>query len=290
VHAGAGGEPADFLGATGKEMELFVSGAATNLPRSRWLTVHAAAVFAFLYLPIVVLILYSFNGEGVGGFPPHHLTLKWYRILFEDSHIWDSVLNSLEVALAAMFISLALGVPAALALDRAQFPGKALFRRLVLLPLILPGIITGLSLLMLFNLASVRLSLLTITLGHGTALISVVATAVFAGLQKLDRAQEEASLDLGANYWQTFWRVTVPNLKLPIIGAALLIFTLSMDEIAVSFFLIGRENTLPLEIWGRLRQGITPEINAVSTIIFVFSLVTIVVWYRLRVRGEGGAG
>ena len=120
-------------------------------------------------------------------------------------------------------------------------------------------------------------------------LISVATTEVFAGLQKLDRAQEEASLDLGANYWQTFWRITVPNLKLPIIGAALLIFTLSMDEIAVSFFLIGRDNTLPLEIWGRLRRGITPEINAVSTIIFVFSLVTIVVWYRLRVRAEGNA-
>ena len=93
----------------------------------------------------------------------------------------------------------------------------------------------------------------------------MATTEVFAGLQKLDRAQEEASLDLGANYWQTFWRITVPNLKLPIIGAALLIFTLSMDEIAVSFFLIGRDNTLPLEIWGRLRRGITPEINAVST-------------------------
>jgi spermidine/putrescine transport system permease protein len=271
-------------------MELLVSGAAANLPRSRWLTVHAAAVFAFLYLPIAVLIAYSLNDEGVGGFPPHHLTLKWYRILFEDGPIWDSVWNSLQVAVVAMFISLALGVPAALALDRAQFPGKALFRRLVLLPLILPGIITGLSLLMLFNLASIKLSLLTIVLGHGTALISVATTEVFAGLQKLDRAQEEASLDLGANYWQTFWRVTVPNLKLPIIGAALLIFTLSMDEIAVSFFLIGRENTLPLEIWGRLRQGITPEINAVSTIIFVFSLLTIVVWYRLRMRGEVGAG
>jgi spermidine/putrescine transport system permease protein len=131
------------------------------------------------------------------------------------------------------------------------------------------------------------LSLLTIILGHGTALISVAATEVFAGLQKLDRAQEEASLDLGANYWQTFWRVTMPNLKLPIIGAALLIFTLSMDEIAVSFFLIGRDNTLPLEIWGRLRRGITPEINAISTIIFFFSLAAIVTWYRLRVRAEG---
>lgn len=267
-------------------MELLVTGSS---PRPRALQIHAAAVFAFLYLPIAVLILYSFNGQGVGGFPPRHLTLDWYRVLFSDAAIWDSVLNSLEVAFAAMTISLAFGIPAALALDRAQFPGKAAFRRLVLLPLILPGIITGLSLLMLFNLAAVKLSLLTITLGHGTALISVATTEVFAGLQKLDRAQEEASLDLGANYWQTFWRVTVPNLKLSIIGAALLIFTLSMDEIAVSFFLIGRDNTLPLEIWGRLRRGITPEINAVSTIIFVFSLVTIVFWYRLRVRAEAGS-
>lgn len=257
-------------------------------PHSRWLRIHSFAVFAFLYLPIAVLILYSFNRQGVGGFPPHHLTFDWYRILFADDAIWESVLNSLQVALAAMAIALAFGIPAALALDRAQFPGKALFRRLVLLPLILPGIITGLSLLMLFNLAGKRLSLLTIVLGHGTALISVATTEVFAGLQKLDRAQEEASLDLGATYWQTFWRVTIPNLKLSIIGAALLIFTLSMDEIAVSFFLIGRENTLPLEIWARLRRGITPEINAISTIIFAFSLIAIVIWYRLRARAEGG--
>jgi spermidine/putrescine transport system permease protein len=262
---------------------------SADRPRSRWLPIHAVAVFAFLYHPIAVLILYSFNRQGVGGFPPHHLTFDWYRILFADDAIWDSVLNSVEVAFAAMAIALVFGIPAALALDRAQFPGKTLFRRLVLLPLILPGIITGLSLLMLFNLAGTRLSLLTIVLGHGTALISVATTEVFAGLQKLDRAQEEASLDLGATYWQTFWRVTIPNLKLSIIGAALLIFTLSMDEIAVSFFLIGRENTLPLEIWARLRRGITPEINAISTIIFAFSLLAIVIWYRLRVRAEGGA-
>src|SRR5882757_161962 len=258
-----------------------------TVPTSRWLPWHATAVFGFLYLPIVTLIVYSFNGSGVGGFPPHDLTLNWYRMLAADEAIWTSVLNSLLVALAAMAISLGFGIPAALALDRANFPGKALFRRLVLLPLILPGIITGLSLLMLFREADVKLSLLTIVLGHGTALISAATTEVFAGLQKLDRAQEEASLDLGANYWQTFWRVTLPNLRLSIIGAALLIFTLSMDEIAVSFFLIGRDNTLPLEIWGRLRRGITPEINAVSTLIFAVSVGLIVIWYRVRTRGLG---
>jgi len=182
---------------------------------------------------------------------------------------------------------LILGLLAALALDRASFPGKSLFRRLVQLPLILPGIITGLSLLMFVVFARMQLSLLTVFLGHGTALISVATTEVFAGLEKLDRAQEEASLDLGATPWQTFWHITLPNLKLSLIAAGLLIFTLSMDEIAVTFFLLGRDNTLPLEIWARLRRGITPEINAISTLIFVVSVVLIVIWYRIRMRSIG---
>jgi len=257
--------------------------------RSLFLTAYAVLVFGFIYLPIVVLILYSFNRDGVGGFPPRHFTLDWYHQLFADSAIWDAIVNSLIVAAASVALSLTLGLLAALALDRASFPGKALFRRLVLLPLILPGIITGLSLLMFAVFAGMQLSLLTVLLGHGTALISVATTELFAGLQKLDRAQEEASLDLGATPWQTFWRITLPNLKLSLIASGLLIFTLSMDEIAVTFFLIGRDNTLPLEIWGRLRRGITPEINAISSLIFAVSVLLIVVWYRLRARGVSSA-
>jgi spermidine/putrescine transport system permease protein len=255
--------------------------------RSPLLTIYALVVFAFLYLPIVVLILYSFNREGVGGFPPKQLTLAWYRLLFNDSAMWESVLNSLLVAISAVFLSLTLGLLAALALDRATFPGKSVFRRLVLLPLILPGIITGLSLLMFAVFSGLQLSLATVFLGHGTALISVSTTELFAGLQKIDRAQEEASLDLGATPWQTFWRVTLPNLKLSLIAAGLLIFTLSMDEIAVTFFLIGRDNTLPLEIWARLRRGITPEINAISTLIFAASVILILIWYQIRTRTTG---
>ena len=255
--------------------------------RSPLLALYAMIVFAFIYLPILVLILYSFNRDGVGGFPPRYLTLDWYRQLFADSAIWDSVLNSLLVASGAVALSLTLGLLAALALDRADFPGKALFRRLVLLPLILPGIITGLSLEMLAVSASVNLSLFTVLLGHGTALISVATTELFAGLQKIDRSQEEASLDLGATPWQTFWRITLPNLKLSLVAAGLLVFTLSMDEIAVTFFLTGRDNTLPLEIWGRLRRGITPEINAISSLIFIVSVILIVVWHRIRTRGIG---
>jgi len=255
--------------------------------RAPLLTAYAILVYAFLYLPIVVLVVYSFNGSGIGGFPPSSWTFEWYRQLFADAALWDSVLNSLKVAGIAVAISLGLGLPAALALDRTNFPGKAVFRRFVLLPLILPGIITGLSLLMLFVGVGMKLSLVTITLGHGTALISVATTEIFAGLQKLERAQEEASLDLGANHWRTFWHVTLPNLRLSLIAAGLLIFTLSLDEIAVSFFLIGRDNTLPLEIWSRLRRGITPEINAISTLILLFSISTILIWYRLRTRSTG---
>jgi spermidine/putrescine transport system permease protein len=263
-----------------------MSAGNTISSRSRWLDAYATLVYAFLYLPIVVLAVYSFNAGGVGGFPPRNLTFAWYRILFQDDAIWSTVLNSFIVAIVAVSISVVLGLMAALALDRSNFPGKALFRRVVLLPLILPGIITGLSLLMLFVAAGMKLSLLTITLGHGTALISVATTEIFAGLQKFDRAQEEASLDLGANHLTTFWRITLPNLRVSLIAAALLIFTLSLDEIAVSFFLIGRNNTLPLEIWSRLRRGITPEINAISTVILLFSIVLILVWYRLRTRNE----
>lgn len=262
------------------------AGASTG--RAPLLAAYAWLVYAFLYLPIIVLVVYSFSGSGVGGFPPASWTFEWYRQLFADGALWDSVVNSLLVAAFAVAIALGLGLPAALALDRADFPGKPLFRRLVLLPLILPGIITGLSLLMLFVAATKKLSLVTVTLGHGTALISVATTEIFAGLQKLERAQEEASLDLGASPWATFWRITLPNLRVSLLAAGLLIFTLSLDEIAVSFFLIGRDNTLPLEIWSRLRRGITPEINAISTLMLLFSILTILIWYRLRTRSQAG--
>src|ERR1700728_105615 len=262
---------------------------ATHSSRAPFLSAYALFVYLFLYFPIIVLVVYSFNGSGVGGFPPANWTFDWYRQLFSDGALWDAVLNSVIVAAVAVAIALGLGLPAALALDRTDFPGKALFRRFVLLPLILPGIITGLSLLMLFVAVGMKLSLVTITLGHGTALISVATTEIFAGLQKLERAQEEASLDLGANHWKTFWRVTLPNLRVSLIAAALLIFTLSLDEIAVSFFLIGRDNTLPLEIWSRLRRGITPEINAISTLMLLFSILTILIWYRLRTRSQRGS-
>jgi spermidine/putrescine transport system permease protein len=173
-----------------------------------------------------------------------------------------------------------IGVPAALALDRFNFPGKTVFRRFVLLPLALPGVITGISMMNMFKVFGVTLSLETVILGHATALVSVVATQVFARLQRLNRSYEEASSDLGAKPFQTFWYVTLPNIRSAVIGSALLSFTLSFDEIPVTFFLTGRDNTLPMYIWSTLRRGITPEINAVGTLIIIFSLGLIIlsVW------------
>ena len=170
-----------------------------------------------------------------------------------------------------------IGVPAAFALDRLNFPGKTLFRRLVLLPLVLPGIITGIAMLNLFKLMGFRLSLETVIIGHATALLSVVVTQVFARLQRLNRNLEEAAADLGARPWETFFYIVLPNIRSAIIGSALLSFTLSFDEIPVTFFLTGRDNTLPMYIWSAMRRGITPEINAVGTIIVAASLVLIAI-------------
>jgi spermidine/putrescine transport system permease protein len=250
---------------------------------------YAGAVYAFLYLPIVVLIVYSFNRDGVGGFPPQHWTLDWYRILFADSAMWSAVGNSAIVASSTVVLSMLIGFPAAYALDRYSFPGKAALRQLVLLPLIVPGVITGISLLLLAVNSGLHLSLMTVILGHATALVAVAATEILAGLAKLDRSLEEASADLGATQLQTLTRIVLPGLGTCLLGTALLIFTLSMDEIAVSFFLIGRENTLPLEIWSRLRRGATPEMNAIATLIFLFSVVTIFLSQWLMTREESNA-
>ena len=246
----------------------------------------ACGAYAFLYLPIVVLVVYSFNRDGVGGFPPRHWTFDWYRLLFRDDAMWSAVGNSAMVAVATVVLSMLIGLPAAYALDRYRFPGKAALQRLVLLPLIVPGVITGISLLLLMVSSGFHLSLFTVILGHATALTAVATTEILAGLAKLDRGLEEASADLGARRLQTLLHVILPGLRTSLIGTALLVFTLSMDEIAVTFFLIGRENTLPLEIWSRLRRGATPEMNAIATLIFLFSLITIVLSQWLTSRGE----
>ncbi|MEX2650028.1 MAG: ABC transporter permease [Alphaproteobacteria bacterium] len=269
------------------------AGAARRLgfhsPRfsARALGTAAACVVAFLYLPIVVLVIFSFNDNTVTTLPLRDFTWRWYEAAFTNQDLLRALGNSLYVATAATVICVAFGVPAAIALDRVDFPGKTVFRRAVLLPLVLPGLITGISMLNLFRVMGFNLSLETVILGHGTALVSVVVTQVFARLQRFNRRLEEASDDLGARPWQTFRFVTLPNIRTAIVGSSLLAFTLSFDEIPVTFFLTGRENTLPMYIYSTLRQGITPEINAIGTVIVVSSLVVIFASvYMLSDKGD----
>lgn len=235
----------------------------------------AGLILAFLYLPVIVLIVFSFNDNIVTTLPLRGFTLGWYEKMLANEEMIAAIRNSFYVAGAATLLTLLVGVPAAFALDRADFPGKTAFRRLVMLPLTLPGIITGISMLNLFRVLGFNLSLETVILGHGTALVAIVITQVYARLMRFDRRLEEASSDLGGRPWQTFLLVTLPNIRSAILGSALLAFTLSFDEIPVTFFLTGRDNTLPMYIYSTLRRGITPEINAIGTIIVVVSLALI---------------
>jgi spermidine/putrescine transport system permease protein len=247
--------------------------------------VFAALCFAFLYLPVVVLVVYSFNEAKVFTFPPRNLSFKWYTVLFNDRDMLQSILNSLTVASGVIPVTLLLGIPAAFALDRFEFRGKVAFERAILLPLMIPGLITGLAILLIIKRIGLSLSLFTVVVGHSIAWLPIVVTQVFARLRRFDRRLEEASMDLGANRWQTFWRVTLPNIRTAIIGSALLVFTLSFDEIAITFFLTGADNTLPMHIWSMLREGISPEIAAIATITVSASVVMMLIGLRL-LRGS----
>jgi len=244
--------------------------------RAAWI-LGIAAILAFLYLPILVLVIYSFNASRSLSWPMTGLTFDWYRKLAENGQLIEALWNSLYVAACATMLTLVIGVPAAIALERIDFPGKGLFRKLMLLPIALPGIITGISMLTMFRLFGFTLSLETVILGHATALLAVIVTQVYARLQRVPRSYAEASADLGASGLQTFFLVTLPNIRSAVIGAGLLSFTLSFDEIPVTFFLTGRDNTLPMYIWSTMRRGITPEINAVGALIVGASAIIIVV-------------
>jgi spermidine/putrescine transport system permease protein len=267
---------------------------ASPLPRfptdhlTRLLWAAGSGVFLFIYLPLLVVILYAFHDAKIVAWPLEFGTLEWFRVLAHDRGIIDAAIASVKLALMAVVLALGVGVPGAFVLDRFSFPGKVVFERLVLLPLILPGIITGVAMLTFFSFLGISLSSgfpiipgWPVVLGHGAALTSIVVTQVYARLRRFERAQEEASQDLYANEWQTFRHVTLPSIRSAVLGAALLVFTLSLDEIAVTFFLIGRQNTLPLQIWGLLRRGITPEVNAAATVVFLVSVIVIVVSARL---------
>lgn len=245
------------------------------------LHVAVALVFLFIYVPMLMLVVFSFNDSRFLVFPIKEFSLRWYGVLLANNELQRSIWNSILVAVAVVPCTLVIGIPLAIILERHRIFASALLERLTLIPLIVPGLITGLGILLLVKRFDIPLSLWTVILGHTVGWLPVVVTQVQSRLRRLDRRLEEASLDLGATPWQTFWRVTFPGIRNAVLGSSLLVMTLSLNEVAITFFLTGRDNTLPMHIWSMLRQGITPEINAIATITIALSVVAVVAALRM---------
>ena len=251
--------------------------------------ITASGIFGyfFLYAPILILIIFSFNSSRFvsswEGF-----SFRWYGELFRDAAMGVALKNSLIVAVASTVISTVFGTMVSLAMERRRFPGKLAFDALLYLPIIIPDIAMAVMLLLFFVLSKFGLSLMTIIISHVAFNVSFVAVVVRARLVGFDRSLEEAAQDLGANELQTFWRVTLPLLMPGILGGALLAFTLSLDDFVITFFTAGvGSTTLPLRIYSMVKLGITPEINAISTLLLLASMSLLVLSVFMQRKGGG---
>ena len=248
----------------------------------RLLTWLAVGMFLFLYLPIFILIIFSFNESKVVGVWSG-FSLRWYGVLFQDEAIAKALWVSLWVAGWSTLFSTILGTLAALSLERFHFRGKTTFDGVLYLPVIIPDIVMALSTLLFFVMFAIPLSRYTILIAHIAFNISFVAIVVRARLAGMDARLEEAAADLGADEWTTFWRVTLPLLMPAIVAAALLAFTLSLDDFVITFFVAGPgSTTLPVRVYSMIKFGVTPEVNAVSTLMFVGSTLLVVISLALQ--------
>jgi putative spermidine/putrescine transport system permease protein len=245
---------------------------------------------AFIYIPLIVIFIYAFNASNILEWPPPGLTLDWFPKAIESPSVHTALLTSLKAGLAATAIAIVLGTLASLAVARYRFFGRETISFLVILPIALPGIVTGVAISNTFTeVLGVPLSLLTVIVGHATFCIVVVYNNVVARLRRVSTSYEEASADLGAHTWQTFRFVTLPSLKTALAAGGLLAFALSFDEIIVTTFTIGAgEETLPIWIFSRLfRPNELPIVNAVAVLVVLISIVPVYLAHRLT-REEGG--
>ena len=243
--------------------------------------------YVFLYVPILILIVFSFNASRFvtswSGF-----SLRWYGELFQNEAMLLAMRNSLIVAVVSTLISTVFGTMVALAMERHRFFGKFAFDALLYLPIIIPDIAMAVMLLLFFVMSKITLGLTTIIISHIAFNISFVAVVVRARLVGFDRSLEDAAQDLGANEIQTFRHVTLPLLMPAILGGALLAFTLSLDDFVITFFTAGvGSTTLPLRIYSMVKLGITPEINAVSTLMLLASMTLLMLSLLLQRKGGG---
>lgn len=248
------------------------------------LTWLAVGMFVFLYLPIFILIVYSFNENKVVGVWSG-FSLRWYGELFHDEALAKALWISLWVAFWSTLFSTVLGTLAALSLERFRYRGRTTFDGVLYLPVIIPDIVMALSTLLFFVMFAIPLSRYTILIAHIAFNISFVAIVVRARLAGMDARLEEAAADLGANEWITFRRITLPLLMPGIVAAGLLAFTLSLDDFVITFFVAGPgSTTLPVRVYSMIKFGVTPEVNAVSTLMLVGS--TLLVIFSLLLQRE----
>lgn len=256
--------------------------------RRLWLRLWLALTFVFLYAPIVILVVFSFN-DSRRNIVWRGFTTEYYGRALANDSLREAFLNSLIVAGVSTAISTVLGTMLAIALWRFRFPGRPLLEGANALPIVIPEICMGVALLVFFSRIGLfgslgwPLGLLPVIIGHVTFSFPFVAVVVRARLAGFDRSLEEASLDLGASEWQTFWRVLVPYLAPGLIAGALLATTLSLDDFVITFFTSGPETlTFPVKIYSMVRFGATPEVNAASTVLIAITLVMTVVAMRLQ--------
>ena len=250
------------------------------------LIVYVFVFFAFIYLPIALIVIYSFNADPVNMMRWSGFTVDWYRQIFGFKNVSSeaalyiestdqliaAVRTSLIVAASTTTIATVLGTAAALAVFRYSFFGKRFYRVLLFVPMLMPDIVLGIALLIFFVGVGISLGVGTIIIGQCTFLISYVFIVVSARLAGMDRTLENASADLGANEWTTFRRVTLPQVMPGVVGGALLAFIISMDDLVITYFISGTSTqTLPIFIFGMLRRGIKPEVNAIATMMLLFS-------------------
>lgn len=251
------------------------------------LTAAAMAVLAFLLFPVAIVILYAFSDSSVQIWPIAKFSLTAFAKAWENREIRHAFVLSLQVAALATLLAAPLGALLAFALHRFRFPGRGALSVAAVLPIALPGIITGIALNSYFGFAGMRLSFLTIVIAHATFCIVIVYNSVLARLQRLPRSLTEASMDLGADGFATFWRITLPMIGSALGAGALLAFALSFDEVIVTTFTAGVQTTLPLWILGAIRLG--QNLNQVNVVVLVVVLATAIpVLWSQRLMGEAG--
>jgi spermidine/putrescine transport system permease protein len=254
--------------------------------RSPFTAAVTIASLVFLFVPLVVVVLFSFHKTGALSFPFTGFSLRWYRDVFSSVEFRDALKNSTVVACAVAAITLPLGTMAAYGVTRISGRWRAPLAVLFFLPITLPGLFVGIALLVYFARIDFERSLVTVTIAHLIYVFPYFILIAGAALARLDVALEEAAADLGASPWKVFRRVTLPQVWPILAGATVLAFALSFDEFIITFFVIGTDSTLPMFIWSALRRTIDPSINTVSTLLLLVTLLLWVVAFFFTVRAE----